>query len=195
MTGWRALTVQAPWGWAFCHAGKDVENRSWPIPPALLDQPVMLHQGKTWDRAAVTKFTPARGGTIADMSKGLEILSGLRCPLFVRDDDTGRYWLEYHVGPSHWPRIEYVAVPLGAVVAVVEFTGCHPSHDCASIHGSGRLDFCSPWAHGGADPVNPVWHWVAGAVTVLDDPVPARGRQRLWTPDQPTIDAVESQLR
>ena len=38
MSNWRALTLKQPWAWAISHAGKDVENRTWPVPPKLLNQ-------------------------------------------------------------------------------------------------------------------------------------------------------------
>ena len=42
----RATTLIRPWDWAILYAGKDVENRSWPIPRALLGEPIALHSGQ-----------------------------------------------------------------------------------------------------------------------------------------------------
>lgn len=41
-----ALTLTRPWCWAILHAGKDVENRSWPLPKACTGVPIALHSGK-----------------------------------------------------------------------------------------------------------------------------------------------------
>jgi hypothetical protein len=38
-----ALTVRQPWAWAIIHAGKDVENRSWPTEHR---GPLAVHAGK-----------------------------------------------------------------------------------------------------------------------------------------------------
>lgn len=37
------LTVRQPWAWSIIHAGKDVENRSWPSPHAGL---IGIHAGQ-----------------------------------------------------------------------------------------------------------------------------------------------------
>jgi hypothetical protein len=47
----KALTLQAPWGWAITAAGKNIENRTWSpkIPTGVL---IAIHAGKTWDKGA-----------------------------------------------------------------------------------------------------------------------------------------------
>lgn len=47
----KALTLQAPWGWAITTAGKNIENRTWPprVPPGTL---IAIHAGKTLDDGA-----------------------------------------------------------------------------------------------------------------------------------------------
>ena len=261
MTGWRALTLKQPWPWAICWAGKNVENRTWPIPPKLLeDGPlrVMLHAGAALDDAirsndfGGTWWTPPTMETLellewcpdpvhADPCECDEdelILDGrcaeLSAPFmklaFAPDPGAhtlnpigmgttkpwcpeceGTGWAGGRDGRScdcdDEPVDEYRAwVHRGAVVAVVEFTGCHmvdddgsgdddPAIGCLDDDGQEFRDGyglapCSPWA------VNEIgtWHWEIGAVTVLDEPVPARGRQRLWVPDGGVLAAVEAQL-
>lgn len=34
----KAITIQQPWAWAICHAGKRIENRAWHNAPGLLAQ-------------------------------------------------------------------------------------------------------------------------------------------------------------
>lgn len=41
-----ALTIIQPWAWAVAHAGKDVENRTWAPPAALIGQDIAIHAGK-----------------------------------------------------------------------------------------------------------------------------------------------------
>ncbi|MFB7649376.1 hypothetical protein ACFC0S_16040 [Streptomyces sp. NPDC056084] len=41
----RGLTVRQPYAWALLH-GKPVENRTWPVPDALVGSTVLLHAGK-----------------------------------------------------------------------------------------------------------------------------------------------------
>ncbi|MEV1040398.1 hypothetical protein AB0J01_27665 [Streptomyces sp. NPDC050204] len=45
----RGLTVRQPYAWALLH-GKTVENRTWPVPAALIGTTVLLHAGKELHR-------------------------------------------------------------------------------------------------------------------------------------------------
>jgi ASCH domain len=49
----RALSFSQPWLWSILHAGKRVENRSWPPPVAQIGQRFALHAAKSWDDDAV----------------------------------------------------------------------------------------------------------------------------------------------
>ena len=42
-----ALSVRQPWAWAILHAGKPVENRTW---PTRFRGRLLIHAGKTFDR-------------------------------------------------------------------------------------------------------------------------------------------------
>lgn len=42
-----ALSIRQPWAWLIVHAGKDIENRSW---PTRFRGPVLIHAGKAWGR-------------------------------------------------------------------------------------------------------------------------------------------------
>ncbi|WP_333745547.1 hypothetical protein [Streptomyces sp. IBSBF 2950] len=51
----RGLTVKQPWPWALLQPdGKNVENRTWRIPPALLGATVLLHAGQKVDQDALS---------------------------------------------------------------------------------------------------------------------------------------------
>ena len=41
----RALTLWPEWAWAVCHLGKNVENRSWPIPRGMVGETIAIHAG------------------------------------------------------------------------------------------------------------------------------------------------------
>lgn len=49
----KALSLWQPWAWAMTEpmppARKDVENRTWPCPPALIGQRFAIHAAKRWD--------------------------------------------------------------------------------------------------------------------------------------------------
>ena len=48
----RGLTLIRPWAWAVAYAGKDVENRTWEPPRAMVGGFLAIHAGKKWDEDA-----------------------------------------------------------------------------------------------------------------------------------------------
>lgn len=48
----KALTLIQPWAWAVAHAGKNIENRTWPAPKYMFDQLIAIHAGKKYDDTA-----------------------------------------------------------------------------------------------------------------------------------------------
>lgn len=69
-------------------------------------------------------------------------------------------------------------LPAGAVVAIAGKADCHEAEpDCCT----------SPYA------ASDGWHWTLADVRQLPDPVPAKGRLGLWTPDADLLAAVEAQ--
>jgi ASCH domain len=40
-----ALSIRQPWAWLILHAGKDIENRTW---PTRFRGPVLIHASKAW---------------------------------------------------------------------------------------------------------------------------------------------------
>ncbi len=48
----KALSIQQPWAWLILHGGKDIENRSWKLPKAMVGQRIYIHAGKRFDKAA-----------------------------------------------------------------------------------------------------------------------------------------------
>jgi hypothetical protein len=61
----RGLTLHRPWPWAFTHADKFLENRTWPAPRTMLDQYVALHAGKRWDQEAAVHMSRGNFGPAA----------------------------------------------------------------------------------------------------------------------------------
>lgn len=41
----KAITLHAPWAWAICYLGKDIENRTWKPPAELIGQRIAIHAG------------------------------------------------------------------------------------------------------------------------------------------------------
>jgi len=179
MNDWRALTVKQPWAWAICHAGKDVENRSTAIPKTVKpeDDPVrvMLHAGKAWDKDPSGVMV-----NVTQMPVGPEIMHQGSWVGALRDIK------------ARFDGLPNRCQPFGAVVAVVEFTGCHQEH----VNRWTELGCCegSRWAMFPEGDEKPMWHWEIGDVFVLPDPVPAKGSLGLWRPPVDVIEAVETQL-
>ena len=52
----KALTLWQPWAWAICHAGKRIENRTWPPPNEIFGKQIAIHAGNRVDDAAVLQL-------------------------------------------------------------------------------------------------------------------------------------------
>lgn len=45
-----ALSIQNPWAYAIMELGKDIENRTWPLPKNIIGQRILIHVGKKYDQ-------------------------------------------------------------------------------------------------------------------------------------------------
>lgn len=161
----RVLTVRQPWATAIVGMGKDVENRTRNIAGGYRG-PVAIHAGLA--------MPPGRRGTRTSFEPAGEVehdLSGLllRSPKLA------------------WP----YRLPLGVVIGVVDLIGVHEYEDdeYAWISKVANVLPCSSWAERG-----PVHHLELANPRPLPEPIPARGRLGLWTPDDALANAIRAQL-
>ena len=155
MSDYRALTLKQPMPWAICYAGKDIENRTWPVPPKLLERPCFeCHQsgiargfnefGHVEEfmciRCGPNRFEPLRVFIHAGQQwdgEGNEFVAYSEAASFVYRA-TNRKRSFTTTGPGQWfptshPdddirndwEIDGPALPFGAVVAVATITGSH----------------------------------------------------------------------
>jgi len=66
-----------------------------------------------------------------------------------------------------------------AVVAIATVNDCHWSEDGTC---------CGPWGF------DRTYHWTLTDVIALDQPIPAKGRLGIWTPDSNLLAAVHAQI-
>lgn len=71
--------------------------------------------------------------------------------------------------------------PLGAFIGVVDLVNAHPSPPGSRC--------CTEWAEPGAH------HLVLANPRPLPEPIPARGRLGLWTPDQDVVEQLQAVTR
>ena len=48
----KALTIWQPWAWCIAEGHKSIENRVWPLPPAMLRTRVAIHAGLSYEPVA-----------------------------------------------------------------------------------------------------------------------------------------------
>lgn len=101
----KALTLWPEWAWAICHLGKNVENRSWVIPPGLY----ALHAGKRFG---------GRGQHPRDKQYAADVLFHNARSESLTEEQTDRL---YKLKPD--------AIPFGSIVGVIRVTGHTPSND------------------------------------------------------------------
>lgn len=120
----------------------------------------------------------------------------LHAGLGIEWDAPGIAWTAAGLAPYSpgSPRDAWRAsLPLGAIIAVAELSGCHlndPDEECghSGDWSPGKSGRCSPWGQPDC------WHWQLGSVRPLPRPVPARGWMGLWIPTPDTERAVMGQL-
>lgn len=99
----KALTLYRPWPWAIFHANhnsKRIENRPWKPWPSIIDKPIVLHAGKTFDRDSVPDIlarTRAQGLGAAASDLGLIGVATVRG---FATSEAGCE--EFMVGQSRW---------------------------------------------------------------------------------------------
>jgi hypothetical protein len=90
----KALTIQEPWVSLILTCGKDVENRTWAIPPQCLNQWIAVHASKKVDRDACNLYAispePTRLGAVVGAVKFIDCHQNWQCS----------DWAEY--GKYHW---------------------------------------------------------------------------------------------
>ena len=209
---WRALTLKQPWPWAIVHAGKNVENRTWPVPPKLFASKCSWCRGLGVDPGAMNQLLgpdcPVCGASgreplrvmvhagaqwdfgafpsVSNAARWALLADGTRVMSWKRKDvDNNRTWTVKRSKAGSQDESPY-----GAVVAVATITGSHSEWDC--LTDTAGVSSCSTWAMSATND-KPMWHWELADVQPLAAPVPAKGRLGLWKPSAELIEAVESQ--
>ena len=170
----RAVTVRQPWAGCIAHIGKNVENRTWPVPPHLIGATVAVHAGKTVERHPV-----------------LSVPDGEKFATLFASPAEWDAWRLWNLGrtrrdEANWPP----KLATGAIVAVATLAGCH-QHVTGETCGDGSYAYgiiCSPWARPDQ------WHWQLADVRPLPSPVPCNGSYGLWPLPDETRDQVFGQL-
>lgn len=163
----RALTVQQPWAHGIVHCDKTPENRTRNIAGSYRG-PVAIHAG----------LQVSQDGVDHELLRPLWAVGRGYVHTI-----TGAAQLSYKTdGNRETPARAAAVLPLGVVIGVVDLVGVH--HD--SDHGRGYP--CSPWA------IADNWHLVLENARPLEQPIPARGRLGLWTPDAELLGRIREQV-
>lgn len=112
----KALSIQQPWAWLILHAGKDVENRTWPAPRSFeMPQRIAIHASLKMDEAAMLDWAKLRRG--AALKPALDVddaLSAVPIPhtaKFVRGAIVGTVcvttWTDGWAAGSPWYEGDY----------------------------------------------------------------------------------------
>lgn len=192
----RALTVWQPWASLIAECVKTIETRS---KPTHYRGPLLIHAGKS------TQCRRRGGLQVGDYK--------------VRPFGTTGMALE---GPGlprfrSTPRLQGYWLPLGAVVAVADLVDVVPIVDDCGTDMNAPEHLCTPagsllhhrpesapfaYSETEADKSDQLpcgdftpgrYAWLLGNVRKID-PVPAKGRQRLWIPDDDVVRQVGEQM-
>lgn len=162
----KALTLWQPWATAIAHLGKDVENRTWSPPRALLGKPLAIHAGQRVDKDSLA-----------------ELLDQMRLGMIPNRPDL--------LSADRMPKGHVVA--LAKVSGWLCSHELLPMLDPdRKIHQVGEATAAKVWT--GPWWVGPVG-WVFGRVLALPEPVPCKGAQGLWVLPQDVRDNVVRQVQ
>lgn len=168
----KAFTVYPWWAFAFCHLGKNVENRGWKPSKTQLahGEWVAIHAG-------ARKLSGARFPETSELMSLADDATGLR-------GGPGGGWLGIDVlgfdrvifrNMEQVVTYEDSKVPRSAVVAVAQYNGA-------------TQGVAMPWGHLDG------FQWRFSAVVPLGTPVPIRGQQGLWTLPQGVTERIAAQV-
>ena len=153
----RALTLWEPWASLTAKGQKKIETRSWKAPDELIGQRIAIHAAK---RMPVIAKIFCR-----EFSK----LLGL-----VTYTGSWLYYLEHGVGS------------FGKVVATAKLVDCKkilPDTPNYAFYGDSKGETAIPkdsleYAFGDYTPGR--YAWILEDIKPLDEPIPVKGKQRLW---------------
>lgn len=189
----KALTIRQPWASLISLGVKRIETRSW---STSFRGPLAIHAGKAWPVPVAEWQVPHDRG-LGPMVERMAMVERMVDPA----DPVTRRWETLHT-----PRGAVVAVAdLVDVVPIVPadqpflhdghhrvFVGLHPNAIGESLwrtnpRGGPALDITDQRPYGDFTPGR--YAWLLNNVRPID-PVPAKGRQGLWTPDAALAEAL-----
>lgn len=179
----KAITIWPEWAWAICYLGKPVENRTWSPPKGMIGQRIAIHAG-----ASI-------GGVKTEQACGNAVIKLVNMAV-----DSG--WNLELGGPvldvfeKNGVRVEFDArsIQKSAIVATAILAGSTEGYWC---HHEGQIKSasktmvevtpgieCLGWQAEGQ------FHWLLEDVKVLDEPIPMKGKQKLWSLPAETADVL-----
>lgn len=110
----KVLTVKNPWAWAIIHAGKDVENRTWAPPTAMIGQQIAIHASQkadTLDAVIRCRVLAYHHSDILLDPRSIEATNGhiIGVVTLLRIGETNSPWAE--IMCRHWVLGNPIALP------------------------------------------------------------------------------------
>lgn len=175
------LTLWQPWASLIAEGVKTIETRSWRAPDSLIGERIGVHAAakRPEDNWPDLPFPP--------------------WTMWV--DEFGDRWLQHYADGTFTGEYQVWPMPLGAVVATARLVACVPMVGYCGDHDGPALfpyEDGPTWLYdpdplpGGTRMVDVSdqvpfgdfavgrWGWILEDVEKLPEPIPAKGRQRVW---------------
>jgi len=166
----KALTLHPEWIFPILELDKDVENRSWAPPRAMVNQDFAIHAGANI------------GGTTSASNIVDALYDVMHMARAARWQVSGKPWgvMRFQKGGEErrWSGrniVKSCVVAVAKIVAVFDPGGSVEVHEYRRAKGSSSF----PRVQGSSWGVNGQYQWVLGEVRPLV-PIPCRGHQRFW---------------
>lgn len=102
----KALTLHRPWPWAIFHSTKEIENRTWAPPAAMVGRFIAIHAGKTVADDAGRFIREVTGIRTAPRNMAMGIIGIARIVEVVMESPS-----PWFVGPVGWRLDQRIALP------------------------------------------------------------------------------------
>jgi hypothetical protein len=177
----KAITLWPEWAWAIANLDKRIENRIWSPPKGMIGQRIAIHAGANIGGAT------SRAG----MVRGVEAMI---------DEAHCAGWSPVHIGGGFAvfekggkkTACSLDVIKTSAIVATATLAGCRKEHWSQGRRVNGdNSDGPRGYIKRNGGPFDLVlalgwqaegqFHWLLEDVRVLDEPIPMKGKQKLWS--------------
>lgn len=178
----RALTIWPEWVYAILYLGKSVENRVWNVRGAFLGKRIAIHSGAHFG-GTETKMFAKNFWPVIEIAKSMGYSYE-----DIYSEVGGSHWVGFDVfspeGKKMFPMDSRI-ITRGAIVATAVVQSCSFLYPGDERYADGTPK--TAWSAEGQ------YGWRLSDIDILQEPIPAKGKQRVWKVSPEAIEKILEQ--